>query len=843
MKKVLHYFGLILGFLIIQTQAISQIPTSGLVGWWPFTGNANDMSGNGNNGTVNNATLCPDRFGVTNSAYEFNGTNSFIQLANSSLFNMGSTFTISLWCRINTTSSIYGATFSKSNPSSWNTNDKAFLHSASRNVMTNICGVGDPYTITTISNYQWYHLVWVYGITYSTVYINAVSQAMNYNWANLPFPQDNLSSIVCIGKKGDGSYFYGVIDDVRFYNWALSQDDINALYQEGLPPSTQAINISFSNVQTNQFTFNWTDGNGSNRAVFILQDSVGTSSPVNNTTYTASTFFGSGTQIGSSGWYCVFNGTIHPSGVTVTNLQPNNNYRLMVCEYNGNPGFEQYTTSSAVNNPLTQKTTYTKLLNLKLYLEGLYVGGGWMYPAMDENGPHWGPTIADKITVELHSSASYPTISYTLENCNLNSNGTVVAEIPSAFNGNYYITIKHRNSIETTTATPVSLMGSAPVTYNFTTAASQAYGNNQKEIYGKWTIWGGDVNQDGIVDGGDMNEVDNATTAITFGYVDEDVNGDGVVDAGDMNIIDNNTTALIMANIPDNCPVPQKPTTGTLVANSTQIIWHWNTVTDATGYKWNTTNDYASATDMGTVATKTETGLTCNTAYTRYVWAYNSCGNSSVTTMTQTTSYCLFICGSSIAINHVAGTVAPVTKTVNYATVTNILGESSKCWITSNLGSDHQAASVDDATEASAGWYWQFNRKQGYKHDGTTRTPNTTWIDVIAEGFDWQEVNDPCTLELGIGWRIPTKTEWINVNTIGNWTNWYGPWNSALRMHAAGNLYESDGSLQSRGSNGYYWSSSLEASIHGWVLNFNEGTSVIGFASKTFGNSLRCLKD
>ena len=86
-------------------------------------------------------------------------------------------------------------------------------------------------------------------------------------------------------------------------------------------------------------------------------------------------------------------------------------------------------------------------------------------------------------------------------------------------------------------------------------------------------------------------------------------------------------------------------------------------------------------------------------------------------------------CGDPLTINHlVSGGVAPVDKTVTYGTVTNIPGETSKCWITSNLGADHQATAVNDATEASAGWYWQFNRKQGYKHDGTTRTPNTTWI-------------------------------------------------------------------------------------------------------------------
>ena len=137
----------------------------------------------------------------------------------------------------------------------------------------------------------------------------------------------------------------------------------------------------------------------------------------------------------------------------------------------------------------------------------------------------------------------------------------------------------------------------------------------------------------------------------------------------------------------------------------------------------------------------------------------------------------LWGCGDPLTINHVTtGGVAPVNKTVTYGTVTNIPGETSKCWITSNLGADHQATAVNDATEASAGWYWQFNRMQGYKHDGTTRTPNTTWINSINENFDWLAANDPCAIELGTGWRIPTNFEWINVDASGNWTYWNGPW-------------------------------------------------------------------
>ena len=289
-------------------------------------------------------------------------------------------------------------------------------------------------------------------------------------------------------------------------------------------------------------------------------------------------------------------------------------------------------------------------------------------------------------------------------------------------------------------------------------------------------------------------------------------------------------------------PPPATPTEGIHVPSPTQIIWNWNTVTGATGYKWSTVNAYSGATDMGTAITNTETGLTCNTAYARYAWAYNACGNSTPITLTQTTSAC-FTCGSSITINHVAGAVAPVTKTTTYSTVTNIPGEPAKCWITSNLGSDHQASAVSDTTEASGGWYWQFNRKQGFKNDGTIPTPNTPWITSIVDPSDWITVNDPCNIELGTTWHIPTYTEWYNVDNTGDWTTWTGPWNSGMKLHAAGGLTPGGGFLVDRGYWGYYWSSTQIYASTGWYLDLNNIASYINGNHKSLGYSVRCVKD
>ncbi|MCX6278976.1 MAG: hypothetical protein NT004_12910 [Bacteroidetes bacterium] len=233
------------------------------------------------------------------------------------------------------------------------------------------------------------------------------------------------------------------------------------------------------------------------------------------------------------------------------------------------------------------------------------------------------------------------------------------------------------------------------------------------------------------------------------------------------------------------------------------------------------------------------TGLSHNTQYFVRAYAVNNVGTSYGNEISFTT---LIGCGASFLINHIAGVVSPASKTVIYGTVTNIPGEAAKCWITSNLGADHQATAVNDATEPSGGWYWQFNRKQGYKHTGSAVTPAWT-ITTINESSNWITANDPCAIELGNGWRIPTNSEWTNVDASGNWTNWNGPWNSGLKLHAAGYLYSSGGSLYSRGSYGFYWSSTQIISTNGWVLSLYSDGSNMYDNLKAYGFSMRCLKD
>jgi trimeric autotransporter adhesin len=237
--------------------------------------------------------------------------------------------------------------------------------------------------------------------------------------------------------------------------------------------------------------------------------------------------------------------TLTTMSAVLSTLAPGTTYHFRARGVNDPSGLTIYGADMTFTTPALVKT-----LSLKVLYEGLYAGNGIMNQAYDENGAHFAPGIADQVTVELHNTSTYGTIEYSSGLVNMTTSGDIsITDLPVSISGSYYITIKHRNSIETTTGFPISFAGNT-VSFDFTIAAPQAFGANQKDVGGKFVFWSGDVNQDGIIDSGDLNYVDNASTAVLMGYVPEDVNGDGIVDSSDMNFVDNNSTAIIIAQLP-----------------------------------------------------------------------------------------------------------------------------------------------------------------------------------------------------------------------------------------------------------------------------------------------------
>ena len=118
---------LILLFSVLFTtmsfaQVPSYVPANGLVGYWPFSGNANDISGNGNNGTNNGATLIADRFGNANSAYNFDGINDLISIPDSNTLSITNNITMSAWVYVNSDNQNYHSILSKRLNGNWSYN-------------------------------------------------------------------------------------------------------------------------------------------------------------------------------------------------------------------------------------------------------------------------------------------------------------------------------------------------------------------------------------------------------------------------------------------------------------------------------------------------------------------------------------------------------------------------------------------------------------------------------------------------------------------------------------------------------------------------------------------------
>ncbi len=241
-------------------------------------------------------------------------------------------------------------------------------------------------------------------------------------------------------------------------------------------------------------------------------------------------------------------GTIQPAG----NLQITAGFTagtLAVGSYTGNIKVTSNDPDEAtVLVPCTLNIVTGTTLNLTVLLEGLYTGAS-MRKAQDASGNHFPGNTADQVIVELHNAANYNNIVYSIANVDLSTTGTASVIIPEAFNAAYYITIRHRNSIETTTAAPVSMNGGT-VYYNFTTAANKAYGSNMAGIGGVFMIYAGDNNQDGASDALDLIPVGNASAAGLTGYTVADLNGDGIVNNTDLMLLQNNASSFIRKRTP-----------------------------------------------------------------------------------------------------------------------------------------------------------------------------------------------------------------------------------------------------------------------------------------------------
>ena len=203
-------------------------------------------------------------------------------------------------------------------------------------------------------------------------------------------------------------------------------------------------------------------------------------------------------------------------------------------------------------------TPNPKTLNITVFLEGLYNGASGLVKVQDctdgENSFNkFTGIISDTLTIQIAQTADPYTVLYGAHGVAVNTNGTVtLSNVPGTLTGSYYIIVKHRNHIETWSQI-VSFAGQTSH-YNFTTAASKAWGNNMVHI-GSYLYLSGDTNTDQYVDGFDLAITFNNNKQGSFGYRLSDINGDGFVDGFDLVKVFNNNKKGAGMNTP---PTPMK---------------------------------------------------------------------------------------------------------------------------------------------------------------------------------------------------------------------------------------------------------------------------------------------
>ncbi len=238
-KKTIYSIIILIGLNSCQSDdPVPPLPepidiTTGLQVYFPFSGNANDVSGNGFDGTVfGNALLATDRKGNENSAYEFDGIDDYINTFSAFDFENRS---LSLWIN---PSAIIGSGGSGNNTLTHvaiSQDDNALEYGILRVDIDNTelklwaGGITGTYT-QAISENQWYHLVLIRNLNTTKYYLDGqLVGSGESDGAGSTF-NPNGDFIIGAGRSGSNQFFKGKIDELRVYDIVLSEDQIEELF-------------------------------------------------------------------------------------------------------------------------------------------------------------------------------------------------------------------------------------------------------------------------------------------------------------------------------------------------------------------------------------------------------------------------------------------------------------------------------------------------------------------------------------------------------------------------------------------------------------------------------------
>ncbi len=311
------------------------------------------------------------------------------------------------------------------------------------------------------------------------------------------------------------------------------------------------------------------------------------------------------------------------------------------------------------------------------------------------------------------------------------------------------------------------------------------------------------------------------------------------------------------------CSTPISPDSATSISSLTEITWKW--ASDPTSYylkpvyyRWNSDNDFDNGIDLGEDTSYVETGLTCGTAYTRYVWAYDLCGVSPATQLNLSTDDCTPNCN---IVDNYGNTYCEITNPVT-----------GKMWLDRNLGASQAATSVDDYLAYGSLFQWGrladgheliswSSQTNGTPVNGTTDVTSPTddpnhslFITTVTDPLDWRVpqndllwqgltgINNPCPT----GFRLPTKTEMDEEIATWGSINANGAFGSVLKLVLAGNRHPYLGGAPIGSVTGTYWTSSINpvGVYNPFNLTFDSDTAYTqDYSARAHGLSVRCIKD
>ncbi len=247
MKSCLRFGTLF--FLLFSNNCYSQIPTDGLIAYYPFNGNANDESGNNHHATVYNATLTTDRFGQSNKAYYFNGNDAYIDLGD---WQNGGPLSICIWVKysaFNNYARVFhlgtgiGGTWYYETISILNLDYDPHAYAV---VYKGTSGDGKAVSSNNFfSAGNWVFTVFTASGTSMKLYKNGVLDASTTDGYE---PNTITRTDQYLGRQNMSwdQWFYGYMDDLRIYSRELTAAEVLNLYNEPLPVKLKSFNYEIA---------------------------------------------------------------------------------------------------------------------------------------------------------------------------------------------------------------------------------------------------------------------------------------------------------------------------------------------------------------------------------------------------------------------------------------------------------------------------------------------------------------------------------------------------------------------------------------------------------------------